>query len=55
MDTTGVHVVVAASTQARDAGRRLLVLRGPRGIRDAFDLTGTDDSIESYRGGDAAA
>ena len=55
MDTSGVHVVVAASTYARLAGRRLLVLRGPRRIRDIFDLTGMDGAIDSHRGGDAAS
>ena len=54
MDASGVHVVVDASAAARAAGRRLLVLRGPRRLRDVFDLTGTSDAIDSYRGGSAA-
>jgi anti-sigma B factor antagonist len=54
VDTSGVHLVVAASARARAAASRLLVLRGPRRIRDTFDLTGMDDAIDSHRGGSAA-
>ena len=50
IDTAAVHVVVDASTYARLAGTRLVVLRGSKRVRDAFDLTGMDGAIESHRG-----
>jgi anti-sigma B factor antagonist len=48
MDSSGVHVIVAASKNARLAGRRLVVLRGPRNVDGAFTLTGTSGELETY-------
>jgi anti-sigma B factor antagonist len=42
MDSTGLRLVVAASARARDAGRRLLVVRGPDPVHRVLELTGLD-------------
>ena len=46
MDAAGVHAVVDASLRARQAGRRLLLLRGPANVDRVFGLTGTADAVE---------
>ena len=47
IDTSGVHVIVAASRYARIAGHRLVVLHGPQ-IRHVFDLTRTLDELDIH-------
>jgi anti-sigma B factor antagonist len=46
MDSSGLHAIVDASIRARNAGRRLVVLRGPAGVDHMFALTGTEDDVE---------
>ena len=46
MDSAGVHTIVDASSRARRAGRRLLVLRGPANVDRLFALTGSVDQVE---------
>jgi anti-sigma B factor antagonist len=43
MDSSGLHAIVDASIRARQVGRRLVVLRGPRNIDRIFTLTGSSD------------
>jgi anti-sigma B factor antagonist len=47
MDCSGVHAIVDASSSARDAGRRLLLLRGPAHIDRIFALTGHSHDVET--------
>jgi anti-sigma B factor antagonist len=46
LDSAGVHAIVDASSRARRAGRRLLVLRGPANVDRLFALTGNADQVE---------
>ena len=46
MDAAGVHAIVEASIRARQADRRLLLLRGPANVDRVFSLTGSTDAVE---------
>lgn len=46
MDSTGLRLVMAADSRAREAGRRLVVVRGPDAVQRVFELTGVDERIE---------
>ena len=46
MDSAGVHAIVDASSRARQAGRQLVVLRGPAHVDRLFALTGTSDAVD---------
>lgn len=48
IDIAGLHVIVAASTYARLAGQRLIVLRLPEQVTQLLELTGTANAIESH-------
>ena len=46
MDSTGLHVIVAANEHLRRDGRQLLVVRGPPPIERLFAITGIDRELE---------
>ena len=46
IDTASVHTIVAASLSARDAGRRLIIVRGRPEIYRMFTLTGSIASVD---------
>lgn len=46
MDVVGMRVIVEASCQARQDGRRVMVERGPEHVDDVFVLTGMDGMID---------
>ena len=46
VDSSGVHAIVNASSRARQAGRRLVLLRGPSNVDRMFTLTGSSDQLE---------
>jgi anti-anti-sigma factor len=46
MDCTGVHAIVDASLRARQAGRRLVLVRGRPDIYRMFTLTGSTSDVE---------
>lgn len=46
MDTSGMHVVVAARVRATSAGRQLVVVRGPSQVDRLLALTGARDRLE---------
>jgi anti-sigma B factor antagonist len=46
MDCTGLSVVLAAATRARERGDRFRLLRGPGPVERLFALTGTDCRLE---------
>ncbi|MDQ6750638.1 MAG: STAS domain-containing protein [Actinomycetota bacterium] len=46
MDSTGLRTVVAADTRAREAGRRLVVVRGPAAVDRIFTVTQLDERLE---------
>jgi anti-anti-sigma regulatory factor len=55
MDSVGVHTIVNASIDARQHGRRLVVLRGRGYVDRLFTLTGTADQVEVGDLGPAAS
>ena len=46
MDSTGLHVIVAANEHLRRDGRQLLVVRGPPPIDRLFAVSGIDRELE---------
>jgi anti-anti-sigma factor len=46
IDSSGVSGVMAAARRARDAGSRLVCVRGPAPIQRIFELTGVDTVLE---------
>ena len=48
LDSCGVHLIAAATSAARSAGRRMITVRGPGQIRDIFALTQSEDDVELY-------
>ena len=46
LDTTGVHAIVNATLRAREAGRRLVLLRGPPHVDRIFTLSGSSADVE---------
>jgi len=49
LDSTGVHLILEASAQARARGTRLLVLPGPPAIQRVFELCGVADLLTGGR------
>jgi anti-anti-sigma factor len=45
MDSTGLHVLIQAHQRARDAGRRLALVRARERVHRLFDLTGLSDGL----------
>lgn len=45
MDSTGLRLVVAAEQRAHEAGRELVVVRGPDAVQRVFQLTGVDERL----------
>lgn len=41
MDSTGLHVLLAAARRARDGGPQLILRRGPQPVQQVFELTET--------------
>ena len=46
IDGFGVHAIVKASRGAREASRRLVLLRGPPNVDRLFTLTGSSSELE---------
>jgi anti-anti-sigma factor len=46
MDSSGANLIAAASGRARQAGRRLVVVRGPVQVERTFALVGLDRQLE---------
>ena len=46
VDGSGVHAIVSASRGARQARRRLVLLRGPPNVDRLFTLTGSSGDLE---------
>ncbi len=46
MDSTGLHVLLAADGRSRQNGHRLTLRRGPHAVHRVFELTGTAKSFE---------
>lgn len=46
MDSIGLGVLVSHHLRAGQAGRRLVLVQGPRAIQDLFELTGMQDHFD---------
>jgi len=46
MDSTGLRTLVSADQRARDAGRRLAIVRGPEAVDRVFNVTRLDERLE---------
>lgn len=46
MDSTGLRTVVAADTRAREAGRRLVIVRGAPAVDRIFTVTHLDERLD---------
>ena len=45
MDSTGLRTLVSADQRARDAGRRLAIVRGPEAVDRIFNVTRLDERL----------
>lgn len=46
MDSMGLGILVSHRLRARQAGRRLLLVEGPKHVQDVFELTGMQDQFD---------
>ena len=46
MDSTGLSVIVSAHQRLIEAGRRLIIVRGPQQVQRLLDLTGVAERLE---------
>ena len=46
MDSTGLRTLVNADQRARDAGRRLAIVRGPEAVDRVFNVTRLDERLD---------
>ncbi|HEU4656876.1 MAG TPA: STAS domain-containing protein [Capillimicrobium sp.] len=45
IDSTGLHVLIAASARAQEAGKTLRLLRPSPAVNKAFEITGLDHEL----------
>jgi anti-anti-sigma factor len=46
LDSTGLRCIVTADERAREAGRRMVVVRGPDPVQRVFAITRLEDRLE---------
>lgn len=46
LDSTGLRCIVTADERARDAGRRLVVVRGPDPVQRVFAITRLEERLD---------
>lgn len=46
LDSTGLRCLVTADQRARDAGRRLVIVRGPDAVQRVFTITRLEERLE---------
>jgi anti-anti-sigma factor len=46
LDSTGLRCVVTADERARDAGRRVVIVRGPEPVQRVFSITRLEERLE---------
>ena len=49
IDSMGLGILVSHRLRAQEAGRRLVLVEGPKHVQDLFDLTGMRDQFEWVR------
>jgi anti-sigma B factor antagonist len=48
MDSAGIHAILDAATDARQAAGRLILVRGPAPVDRVFTLTGACEEVEIF-------
>jgi anti-sigma B factor antagonist len=46
LDSTGLRCIVTADERARDAGRRMVIVRGPDPVQRVFTITRLEERLE---------
>jgi len=46
IDSTGLRLLVAADSRAREAGHRLAIARGPEAVHRVLEITGLDGKLD---------
>lgn len=46
LDSTGLRCIVTADERAREAGRRIIVVRGPDPVQRVFSITRLEERLE---------
>lgn len=46
LDSTGLRCIVTADERAREAGRRVVIVRGPDAVQRVFSITRLEDRLE---------
>ena len=46
MDSTGLRLLIAADTRARQQGRRMVVVKGPESVQRVFRITRLEERLE---------
>jgi anti-sigma B factor antagonist len=46
IDSTGLRTLLGADARAREGGRRLAIVRGPKAVDRVFEVTKLDDRLE---------
>jgi anti-anti-sigma factor len=46
MDSTGLRLLIAADTRARQQGRRLTIVKGPEPVQRVFRITRLEERLE---------
>lgn len=46
LDSTGLRLVLTADERAREEGRRLVIVRGPKTVSRVFSITRLDERLE---------
>ena len=46
LDSTGLRCIVTADERARDAGRRVVIVRGPDAVQRVFSITRLEERLE---------
>ncbi len=46
LDSTGLRLMVTADGQARKAGRRLVIVKGPEAVQRVFGIMKLDEKLE---------
>jgi anti-sigma B factor antagonist len=50
LDSTGLRLVITADARARDAGRRLALVKGPETVNRVFTITKVDERLQLVDG-----
>jgi anti-sigma B factor antagonist len=46
LDSTGLRCIVTADERAREAGRRMVIVRGPDAVQRVFSITRLEERLE---------